>query len=329
MNRSETIGKVMDALRRAQLEFDPVLKNTNNPLYNHKYAQLDGVISATQPALAKHDLVVSQLAISDLDQQGSGVSTFLVHSSGEFISGDFLLPAAGHGKDKSVRYDAQTACAAVTYARRYAYLAIINIASEDDDGNQAAGYADGKSTSNNRQNDIPDFQEARHATPRPAATQTPKQGTECPTAAQERPAGPPSETIDAPIAPPPPPVPAEKQNQGPAVAPDPTPAPREPGDEDDSLPTEAELTEYRKKFSKLGDELSTAGKLKASKGLPINRKLLVFLLDKTGATDAKTITAAQWDSFFQRVQVAVDNPAVGLVGLAKLVNAANGIEDKK
>lgn len=180
--------------------------------------------------------------------------------------------------------------------------------------------------SGSRQDDLPDFQEARHAAPRPAATQKAQDPA-------KRPDGPPAAAVAGPVAPPPPPVPTEKQNQGPAVAPDSTQAQREAGDESDlpafglALPTEEELTVYRTKFSKLGDELSTEGKLKSSKGLPINRKLLVFLLSVTKADDAKNITKAQWDDFFNRVQVAI-GLETGLVGLAKLVNKANGIEDK-
>jgi len=69
--------------------------------------------------------------------------------------------------------------------------------------------------------------------------------------------------------------------------------------------------------------------LKASKSLPINRKLLVFLISITKAADAKSISKSQWDNFFARVDAAVANSEVGLLGLTKLVNKANGIEDKK
>jgi hypothetical protein len=97
---------------------------------------------------------------------------------------------------------------------------------------------------------------------------------------------------------------------------------------DDTLPTEEELTQYRKAFSTLGDDLTAKGKLKSSKGLPVNRKLLAFLLFITGAAEAKSITKAQWDDFFQRVD-HVKGLEDGLVGLAKLVNKANGVEEKK
>jgi len=106
-------------------------------------------------------------------------------------------------------------------------------------------------------------------------------------------------------------------------------AAREPGDdtEADRLPTEDELTNYRKQFSKLGDDLSTEGKLTASRALPLNRKLLVFLLSTTKVPDAKNITRGQWDNFFARV-AKVRQLGNGLVELAKLVNKTNGLDEQ-
>ena len=322
MNRSETIAKLMDALRQAQLDFDPVLKDTRNPLYGSKYAELSGVIVATQPALSKHGLVVSQLAISDLERRGSGVTTILAHApSGEFISSDFLLPAEGYGKDKTVRYDAQTACGAVTYARRYSYLAILGIAAEDDDGNQASGQPQTRRTA--PVDDMPDFQEAQHAAPAPKATPKPKAAAERPTPAPEPVATVPTSTNSAASVPTAAAIPTTPVAPVAAQA-----STREPGDDTDTeLPTEEQLAAYGKQFRVLADDLSTNGKLKASKNLPINRKILVFLLQTTGVDDAKCITRAKWDDFFQRVDV-IKQSEYGLVGLTKLVNNANGIEEK-
>src|ERR1019366_1148893 len=87
---------------------------------------------------------------------------------------------------------------------------------------------------------------------------------------------------------------------------------------DSEPPTEVELTEYREKFRKLGDDLSATGKLKSSKGLPTNRKLLVFLLSITKAADAKHISKSGWDNFFSRADAARANADVGLVGLTKM-----------
>jgi hypothetical protein len=96
---------------------------------------------------------------------------------------------------------------------------------------------------------------------------------------------------------------------------------------DGALPTEAEMEAFRLSFGKLGEELATDGKLKASKSLPVNRKLLVFLLHITKADDAKSITRAQWENFFQRVD-AKKADETGLIGLAALINQVNGVEPK-
>ncbi len=179
-------------------------------------------------------------------------------------------------------------------------------------------------TSDLGQDEQPDFQEARHVAPKPAATQKAK-------AEKERPAAAPAAKAEAPQfdAGGPPNVQSTQSPVGGDAAPN---AGREPGDDDDDEnaerpPTEEELTGYRAQFSKLGDELSTDGKLKSSKGLPINRKLLIFLLNVTQADDAKNITVAQWEDFFIRV-AKVKGLEDGLVGLAKLVNKANGVEEK-
>lgn len=307
----------MDALRQAQLEFDPVLKDTRNPLYNSKYAELSGVIAATQPSLAKHGLVISQLAASDLANQGAGVITMLVHSSGEFIANDLLLPAAGRGKGDTIRYDAQTACGAITYARRYAYLAIIGVAAEDDDGNQASGHLKGRSNPNER--GIPDYNDYRGMD----AVTHPEQYH-----------GPTPEPIQRPLQPPQPvlaPTTPKSAANAPAAALAPPPPPqREPGDESayDNLPSEEGLAVYRAAFKKLGDDLSASGHLKASKGLKLNAKLVTFLLYITKQKDPAAITVGQWDDFFLRADAALTNPEIGLKGIALLVNQANGIEEK-
>ena len=101
------------------------------------------------------------------------------------------------------------------------------------------------------------------------------------------------------------------------------------GPDSDALPTEEQLVTYRAKFKTLGDDLAAKGKLTASRSLPVNRKVHVFLLSITKAPDAKQISKNQWDNFFERVDAATANPEVGLVGLATLVNKANGIEPKQ
>ena len=106
---------------------------------------------------------------------------------------------------------------------------------------------------------------------------------------------------------------------------------REPGDEpDDAPPTEEQMNGengFHAQFVALRDELK--GKLLPSKNpsIPVNRKLLVFLLSVTGVDNAAKISTFQWEDFFRRVD-AVRQSAHGLPGLVVLINRANGVETK-
>lgn len=94
------------------------------------------------------------------------------------------------------------------------------------------------------------------------------------------------------------------------------------------MPNEKELEAYRSQFKKLGDDLAADGGLKASKGLPINRKLLVFLLRTTGQDAAEAITTSQWAKFFTNAEQV--KAKYSAAHLTELVNTANGIQaDKK
>lgn len=56
----------------------------------------------------------------------------LIHSSGQWMRGDLLLPVS--------KWDAQGIGSAITYARRYSLQGFLNVAAEaDDDANAAAG----------------------------------------------------------------------------------------------------------------------------------------------------------------------------------------------
>jgi ERF superfamily len=136
---TENIGELAGALAKAQSEFKPVLKDTVNPYFNSKYADLSSVIGATQQALSKNGLVVIQNPVVDCETEKAGVTTILAHSSGQWMSHDLMLPATMKGKDGAPKFDAQSVGSAITYARRYSYQAIVGVAAEmDDDGNAAA-----------------------------------------------------------------------------------------------------------------------------------------------------------------------------------------------
>ena len=130
---SPQIGELIGALAKAQAEFKPIVKDSVNPFFKNKYADLATIIAATQPALSKHGLTVMQLPKAE--SHLAGITTILGHASGQFISTDLMLPAA-----QGAKFDSQTIGSALTYARRYALQAILGVAADaDEDGNLAAG----------------------------------------------------------------------------------------------------------------------------------------------------------------------------------------------
>lgn len=92
------------------------------------YADLSTVLAAVTPTLAANGLVISQ-TFNPWDGGYTILRTTLAHTSGESITSDVLMP-----KDDSARNQLHSFGAACTYLRRYALLAILNLAAEDDDG---------------------------------------------------------------------------------------------------------------------------------------------------------------------------------------------------
>lgn len=133
LSHSPEIGELAKALAAARGSFRPVKRRLENTYYRSKYADLAEIIECTEAALAANGLSVIQSP--RLAEQEVGVTTMLVHSSGQWLRDELRLPAA-----KADRFDPQTVGSAITYARRYALQAMLNIAADsDDDGNEASG----------------------------------------------------------------------------------------------------------------------------------------------------------------------------------------------
>ena len=129
---SEKIDELAKALIAAQAEFSAIPKGSVNPFFKSKYAALPEVISHTTPVLVKNGLAVSQHI--DFDGANDILCTYLLHSSGQFIAHNMKLHL--------VKDDPQAQGSAVTYARRYSYMAVLGlVADEDDDGNMASKSA--------------------------------------------------------------------------------------------------------------------------------------------------------------------------------------------
>jgi len=133
MLKSDSIKELTAALSKAQSEFKPVVKNANNPFFKSTYATLDAVIDATKEALTKNGLAVIQG--NEPTETGVIVTTFLSHSSGEWIESQLAMPVT--------KPDPQGYGSAITYGRRYALSAILNVASEEDDDANTASTKNG------------------------------------------------------------------------------------------------------------------------------------------------------------------------------------------
>ena len=118
--------KLIPALIAAKQRFLPIVKDGVNPHYKSRYSTLSGILSAIEPGLCAEGLCVLQPLIAN--ESTLTVQTTIYHVSGENISSTYTIPYLS---------DLQKQGSAITYARRYALLAILGIApvEDDDDGN--------------------------------------------------------------------------------------------------------------------------------------------------------------------------------------------------
>jgi ERF superfamily len=129
LKSSETIGKLAEALAKAQGEMDNAKKDSSNPFFKSKYADLAAVIDSIKEPLSKNSL--SYVQFLDEENEKSYLITKLMHSSGEWISGRLKLILK--------QQDMQGMGSAITYARRYSISSMVGLAQDDDDGNIASG----------------------------------------------------------------------------------------------------------------------------------------------------------------------------------------------
>jgi hypothetical protein len=146
--QSEQIGELAKALAAAQGKITGALKDSSNPFFKSRYADLASVWDACRGPLSENGLAVVQLTESD--DAGVYVSTTLAHSSGQWMRSRLRLSP----KDSTP----QGMGSAITYGRRYALAAIVGVAQVDDDGNAASGreksdYADPRGPAEHRQFD--------------------------------------------------------------------------------------------------------------------------------------------------------------------------------
>ena len=134
MKTSETIEKIAGALSKAQAEMTGAKKESNNPFFKSMYSDLASVMEAISKPFADNELCFVQGA--EFDESRISVKTRIIHSSGQWIESDTILPPT--------KNDAQGYGSAITYGKRYGLQSLAGVPSIDDDGNHAVKAATAK-----------------------------------------------------------------------------------------------------------------------------------------------------------------------------------------
>lgn len=122
--------KLLEALAKMQGVLDAAKKESKNPYFNSKYADLAQCLQTAKKPMADAGLSVSQHCTFD------GVNVHCVsvlgHSSGQMMVSTLSVPVT--------KKDAQGVGAAITYARRYAMSSIIGLTQADDDAESSVDH---------------------------------------------------------------------------------------------------------------------------------------------------------------------------------------------
>ena len=134
MKSSESINELASALCAAQSQMGGAVKDSANPFFKSSYADLTSVIKAIKQPFADNGLSYTQFPVSN--ENGVGVSTRLMHISGQWLEMEYTL--------RTVKKDPQASGSAISYARRYALQSIAGIPTAEDDAESAMLRGDDK-----------------------------------------------------------------------------------------------------------------------------------------------------------------------------------------
>lgn len=131
-DRSESIAALAPDLVAAlgKLSDVPKGRTADTGKYRYNYADLGDLLGMARPILSAHGIGILQPVTSETDSSDVLIWTTFVHRSGEFVTLAPLRMPTGQTP--------QATGSAITYGRRYALLAALGLAAEDDDGQQAS-----------------------------------------------------------------------------------------------------------------------------------------------------------------------------------------------
>ena len=129
MQQSESIANLAKSLSIVQGKLTHAKKDSANPFFKSKYADLESVWDACRSLLAENGLAVMQFPGEFVDGTMS-LNTILTHASGEYMSYLMSVPVQ--------KTDPQGCGSALSYMRRYSLAAVVGVVQADDDGNAAS-----------------------------------------------------------------------------------------------------------------------------------------------------------------------------------------------
>jgi hypothetical protein len=130
MNQSENINELAAALAKAQGEMQAAIKDSVNPFFKSKYADLGSVWDAARPVLSKNGLCIMQTTEVCSERNQVVMVTTLAHISGQWMKSYLPLNPS--------KNDSQGMGAAITYLRRYSLSALVGVVCDDDDDGETA-----------------------------------------------------------------------------------------------------------------------------------------------------------------------------------------------
>ena len=126
IEKSESIVEIAKALVQFNSEVSKIKKDSVNPFFKSKYADLSSILDGIYEPLQKNGLAVIQMPSGE-----NNLTTLLTHTSGEYLQSTYYM--------KPQKNDPQGFGSCITYQRRYALGGILNLnIDNDDDGNGAS-----------------------------------------------------------------------------------------------------------------------------------------------------------------------------------------------
>ena len=145
LTRSDNIGAIAKAMAEAQAEIHNAVKDSTNPFYKSRYANLPTFLNVIRPVYSRHGIVITQIPAGVDENNKVTVETLFFHDSGEWLLGTITVPIAA-----GTKLDPQVIGSAISYACRYAIAPMALVAAQDeldDDGEASSGRNQDKGNS--------------------------------------------------------------------------------------------------------------------------------------------------------------------------------------